>query len=88
MSFTKVKGHGRLVPMRLTGVTYQVGYGIHSTGDDSKSGKGRAQWTTCSVHPPHARRIPDGGYFLYSEEGKIYQLRSAEGKWHYLAVAA
>jgi hypothetical protein len=33
-------------------------------------------------------RIPDGNYFLYTDEGKVLQLRSIDGRWHYLAVAA
>jgi hypothetical protein len=33
-------------------------------------------------------RLPDGTYFLYTAEGKVHQLRSTDGKWDCLAVAA
>jgi hypothetical protein len=46
------------------------------------------QWTHCSVHCSHAGRLPDGSYFLYTDEGIVHQLKSVDGKWHYLAMAA
>jgi len=46
------------------------------------------QWTHCSVHFSPAGRLPDGIYFLYTDEGKVHQLKSIDGKWHCLAMAA
>lgn len=45
-------------------------------------------WAKCSVHFGGAGQVPDGSYFLYTDEGKVHQLKSTDGKWHYLAVAA
>jgi hypothetical protein len=46
------------------------------------------QWTSCSVQFSLGGRLPDGSYFLYTDEGKVHQLRSVGGKWHFLAIAA
>jgi hypothetical protein len=46
------------------------------------------QWTECSVHFSHDGPFPDGSYFLYTDEGKVHQLKSIDGKWHCLAMAA
>jgi len=46
------------------------------------------QWTKCSVRFSHAGLFPDGSYFLYTDEGKVLQLKSIDGKWHFLAMAA
>ena len=35
-----------------------------------------------SVRLENVGRIPDGNYFLYTDEGKVHQLRSINGKWH------
>ncbi len=90
VSFRKVKGRGRLVPTRPTGIAYQVRYGIQLGEDGPKHGRGvrPAQWAKCSVRFDDSGRVPDGSYFLYTEEGKVHQLKSVEGKWHYLAEAA
>ena len=86
----KIKGRGRLVPTRLTGIAYQVSYGIAVASDPVQSGKGRAplQWTKCSVHNAGAGRLPDGSYYLYTDEGKVHQVKSTNGRWSYLAIAA
>src|SRR5882672_4707467 len=49
---TKLKGRGRLVPTRQTGIAYDVRYGLPAAGDTFQHGRaGRAmQWTQCSVH--------------------------------------
>jgi hypothetical protein len=85
---SKLKGRGRLVPARATGIAYQVRYGLPSAGDSFEHGRGgRAmQWTQCSVRC--SGRLPDGTYFLYTDEGKVHQLKSTGGKWHCLAIAA
>jgi hypothetical protein len=90
MSRKKVQGRGRLVPTRSTGIAYQVGYGIHAVGDASQHGRGVRQmrWAKCSIDFGDAGQVPDGSYFLYTDEGKVHQLKSTDGKWHYLAVAA
>lgn len=79
-----------MVPTRPTGVAYQVRYGIHVVEDAPQHGRGArpVQWAKCSVHLEEAGRVPDGSYFLYTDEGKVHQLKSIDGKWHYLAVAA
>ena len=86
----RLKGCGRLVPTRLSGVAYQVRYGIHIVGDAFQHGRGvrPAQRTKCSVHFADAGRVPDGSYFLYTDDGKVHQLKSIDGKWHCLAMAA
>ena len=90
MASRQITGQGRLVPTRLTGIAYQVRYGIHIVGDAVQKGSGvrPMQWTKCIVRFHNARRINDGSYFLYTEEGKVHQLKSIDGKWHCLAVAA
>jgi hypothetical protein len=90
MSIRKVEGRGRLVPTRATGVAYQVRYGIKVVADAPKHGRGvrPVQWAKCSVRFDDAGRVPDGSYFLYTDEGKVHQLKSVEGKWQYLAEAA
>ena len=86
----KLEGHGRLVPTRPSGIAYQVRYGIHIVGDPAQQGRGMRpmQWTKCSVHLSDAGRLPDGSYFLYTDDGKVHQLKSTDGKWLFLAVAA
>jgi len=83
-------GRGRLVPTRLTGIAYQVRFGIHIVGEASQRGRGAPpmQWAKCSVRFPDAGRVPDGSYFLYTDDGKVHQLKSIDGKWHCLAIAA
>jgi hypothetical protein len=88
MSKTKLRGHGRLAPARSTGVTYKVHYGIAVAADSAPKGKAPLAWINCSVRLPHAGQLPDGSYFLYTEEGKVFQLRSTAGKWRCLALAA
>lgn len=90
MATRRVEGSGRLVPARLSGIAYQVRYGIHIVGDDFQHGRGMrpVQWTKCSVHFPDAGGVPDGSYFLYTDDGKVHQLKSIDGKWHCLAMAA
>ena len=90
MSSRKLKGRGRLVPTQPTGIAYQVRYGIPIVGDPFQRGRGERpmQWTNCSVHFSHPGRLPDGRYFLYTDEGKVHQLQSIDGKWHCLAMAA
>jgi hypothetical protein len=90
MNSQKLKGRGRLVPTRSTGIAYRVQYGIPDEGGPVQHGRGvrPMQWTICSVRFPQAGRVPDGSYFLYTEEGKVFQLKSSNGKWHFLAVAA
>ena len=90
MASRQITGRGRLVPTQQTGIAYQVRYGIHTVEDVAQQGRGvrPIQWTKCIVRFPTARRITDGSYFLYTEEGKVHQLKSIDGKWHCLAVAA
>ena len=90
MSGKKLQGRGRLVPTRFAGIAYQVRYGIHAVEDASQHGRGMRQmlWAKCSIDFEEAGRLPDGSYFLYTDEGKVHQLKSTDGKWHYLAVAA
>ena len=67
-----------------------VRYGIHVVGEPAERGRGprAAHWAKCSVQLADGGRVPDGTYFLYTEEGKVLQLKSTDGKWHCLAVAA
>ena len=90
MSAKKLEGHGRLVSTRSTSIAYQVRYGIHIVGDTAKPARGivKATWTKCSVYLADAGQVPDGSYFLYTDDGKVYQVKSSDGKWNYLALAA
>ncbi len=78
------------MPTRQTGIAYKVRYGIHIVEDVPKRGRGTpsAEWTKCSVQFENGGQLPDGSYFLYTDEGKVHQLKSTAGKWEYLAVAA
>lgn len=89
MTHKRLQGSGRLVPTRSTGIAYQVHYGIHAV-EDAQHGRGPHQmlWTECSIDVAGAGQVPDGNYFLYTEQGKVHQLKSTYGKWYYLAVAA
>jgi len=86
----QLHGRGRLVPTRPTGIGYEVRHGIELAGHVTSYGRGMksARWTTCSVRLLQTGSLPNGSYFLYTEEGKVLQLRSIDGKWQYLAVAA
>ncbi len=88
MSTQKIRGRGRLAPARSTGVTYKVEYGMTVVPDSAPKGKTPLTWINCSVRLPHSGQLPDGSYFLYTEEGKVFQLRSTSGKWHCLTLAA
>lgn len=90
MSQKKIKGKGRLVPTRATGVQYEVHYGIEVSGEREQHGRGMRPtvWTKCSLKPSAASRIPDGTYFLHADDGRVLQLRSVHGTWHCLTVAA
>jgi len=89
-SKVKVEGRGRLVPMRLGGIAFQVRYGIDKPGDvfQHRRGARPMQWTRCSVHLPDDGQLPDGSYFLYTDDGKVHQLKTIDGKWQCLAMAA
>ena len=86
----KLNKCGRLVPTRPTGIEYQVRHAILVVGEERQHGKGMrpTRWVKCVLQPEHVQRIPEGSYFLHSDDGKIHQLRSIGGEWHYLAVAA
>ena len=90
MTAKQLKGRGRLVPSRVSGIAYQVRYGIHMVGDAPQQGMGvrPMQWTKCSVRFSDAGGVPDGSYFLYTDDGKVHQLKSVDGKWQCLAMAA
>ena len=88
MNTKKMRGRGRLAPACSTGVTYKVQYGLDVAPDSSVKGKAPLAWINCSVRLPHAGQLPDGSYFLYTEEGKVFQLKSIAGKWRCLAMAA
>jgi hypothetical protein len=87
----KLKGDGRLVPTRPTGVEYRVVYGIELVPEVRQHGVppavAKSRWARCQVKSQHARQIPDGTYFLHADEGRVHQLKSKDGKWEYLAAA-
>ena len=64
----KLKGEGRLVPTRPTGVEYRVVYGIELVPEVRQHGVppavAKSRWARCQVKSQHARQIPDGTYFL------------------------
>ncbi|MGB0034424.1 MAG: hypothetical protein WBP79_03005 [Candidatus Acidiferrales bacterium] len=79
-----------MVPTRPTGVVYQVQYGIHVVGELKQHGRGPrpTRWEKCSLRSASAQRIPDGSYFLHADDGRVHQLKSVDGRWQFLAVAA
>ncbi len=81
---------GRLVPTQPTGIEYKVRHGINAVVEKRQHGKGMrpTRWVKCTLRPEHVQRIPEGSYFLHSDDGRIHQLRSIDGEWHYLSVAA
>jgi hypothetical protein len=89
MAQKQTKGLGRLIPTRATGVGYEVHYGIDVVGEFKKHGRGMtpARWTKCSLVPANSHRIPEGRYFLHTDEGKVHQVKWIDGQWHYLAPA-
>ena len=90
MSLEKEKGRGRLIPTRPTGVQYQVEYTIKLSVEIRQHGRAPAattmRWMKCSVRSPHAHFIPDGSYFLHSDDGRVRQLKSIDGEWQYLSL--
>ena len=81
-------GCGRLVPMRPTGIDYQVQHGIQRAVAAQYGAVRPGQWTKCSVHLAGTGIIPSGRYFLYADEGGVHQLEFSNGQWYYLAAAA
>ena len=90
LNYEKLHGSGRLVPMRPTGISYQVSRGIQPVADAVEFGGAvrPGQWTKCSVHLAGTGIIPNGRYFLYADEGGVHQLEFNNGQWYYLAAAA
>ncbi|HVB58147.1 MAG TPA: hypothetical protein VNE63_17205 [Candidatus Acidoferrales bacterium] len=90
MEIEKLKGRGRLVPTLATGVEYQVVYEIYFPILDRVPGRRLTPHhtcpTKCRVQSAHNHLIPDGRYFLHIDVGQIHQLKSIDGKWHYLAT--
>ena len=88
LNHRKLYGRGRLVPMRPTGISYQVRHCIRPAADFAQFiGTMRpAQWTKCSVHLAGAGLIPKGRYFLYADDGGVHQLEFTNGQWYYLAA--
>lgn len=89
MATEKLKSRGRLVPTQPTGVQYQVEYVINITTEVRQHGRSsttttRTRWAKCSVKSPNAHLIPDGTYFLHSEDGRVLQLKSTGGQWQFL----
>jgi hypothetical protein len=86
-----LNGSGRLVPTRPTGIEYQVRYAIHAVPDmKQQHGRGMrpTRWAKCSLRGANVPQIPAGTYFLYTEDGRVHQVKAIDGQWHYLAVAA
>ena len=89
MGTETLKSSGRLVPTQPTGVRYEVNHVIQITKEVHQHGRSstttmHTRWTKCSVRSPHARIIPDGTYFLHSEDGRVLQVKSTGGRWQYL----
>jgi hypothetical protein len=84
----KLHGCGRLVPMRLTGISYQVRHCIPPAADCAPFvGTMRpGEWKKCSVHLAGSGLVPYGRYFLYAEDGGVHQLEFTNGQWYYLAA--
>src|SRR5678815_3105323 len=89
MRSKRQEGRGRLVPTQATGIAYPVQYGIPVGGSLQHGRRLRPMhWSKCSVHLPQGGLCPDGHYFLYTDEGKVHQLKSIEGKWLCFTIVA
>ncbi len=90
MKKNKLNATGRLVPTRPTGVEYKVRHGIHVVAERRQHGKGMrpTRWVKCDLRAENIQRIPEGSYFLHSDDGRVHELRCIGGEWQYLAVAA
>ena len=90
MSLNELQGRGRLVPMQPLGIAYHVRHGFQRTQNVHSYRKGMPppQWTSCSIHVLRSTSIPNGSYFLYTDEGDVLQIRHIDGNWHYLAPSA
>jgi hypothetical protein len=90
MAQKKLNGTGRLVPTRPTGVQYKVRFEIQPGREARQHGRGMlpTRWEKCALRSAEAQRIPDGSYFLHADDGRVHQLKSVDGEWQYLAVAA
>ena len=90
MNLEKETGRGRLIPTQPTGVQYRVEYTIKLSVEIRHHGRAPAatamRWMKCSVRSPHAHFIPDGSYFLHSDDGRVRQLKSTDGVWQYLSL--
>jgi hypothetical protein len=90
LNHKKLHGRGRLVPMRPTGIGYQVRHGIKPVAGVAQfiGTMPLARWTKCSVHLAGAGVIPFGRYFLYADEGGVHQLDFSNGQWYYLVASS
>ena len=90
MGLEKLKGRGRLVPTLATGLEYQVNYEIHfpilERGPMRRLTPNHMCSSKCLVRSAYHHRIPDGPYFLHIDVGQVHQVKSIDGKWHYLAT--
>src|SRR5690242_10722290 len=88
MGLEKLKGRGRLVPTLATGLEYQVNYEIHFPILEREPMRQLTPNHMCSskcfVRSACHHRIPDGPYFLHINVGQVHQVKSIDGKWHYL----
>ncbi len=89
MAEKQLTGLGRLFPTRVTGVQYEVRYGIRRVGEIRQHGRGMAptRWDKCSLRSANAQCIPDGSYFLHTEDGKVHQVECVHGQWRFLVPA-
>ncbi|MGH9591880.1 MAG: hypothetical protein ACRD5L_02220 [Bryobacteraceae bacterium] len=92
MKTAKRRNRGKLVPTLPTGVEYQVEHGIEIIPEVRQHGRAaapasRARWEKCSIRSAHAHMIPEGSYFLHSDDGRVHQLKLTRGVWQYLVLA-
>ena len=75
LNYKKLHGRGRLVPMRPTGIGYQVRHGIKPVAGVAQfiGTMPPGQWTKCSVHLAGAGLIPNARNTLSIELGALFQ---------------
>ena len=83
------KGLGYIIPTLITGLKYAVHYGMPVVGEIKRHGRGMipARWTKCSLRSANDRHIPEGTYFLHTEDGKVHHVKCESGQWQCLAPA-
>ena len=58
---------------------------MHVVGEIKRHGRGMGptRWAKSSLRSANSQRIPDGTYFLHTDDGKVHQVKCIHGQWVY-----